>query len=297
VEAMVLLHDDDWDGGARSERTFREHRSKRIQEAAERLRQLKEWVCFEDLVDWCARENNGISEVERRKRQAFESLALAIRGGEFGFGRRSRVLILHPHSNWAKMTIERLRLIPTSQDMRARTDLNPKSTPFDKNAQDRLETPFIRENQTRDMWLKHCWARSDDVERWIAQRGMRLPNHLLPKIENPEAGVGFVDKHPHPATKVDKPLTAGQVNLANTSGAATKMTEWLTKRMQDNRTEPIAKAAAHHEAEGAGLRRIADRAFDRAWIDAVRGAEAPAWSNAGRRKSPQEIVAANRRGK
>ena len=66
------------------------------------------------------------------------------------------------------------------------------------------------------------------------------------------------------------------------------MTDWLTKRMQDQPHLPLAKSAARQRAAKDGLH-CSSRGFDRAWADAVKASGANKWSKPGKRKAAAVI--------
>jgi hypothetical protein len=74
-----------------------------------------------------------------------------------------------------------------------------------------------------------------------------------------------------------------------------RLTDWLTKRMQDQPYLPLTKSAARQPAAKGGLR-CSGRSFDRAWADAVKASGASKWSNPVNAEPPRSFAAHNRRG-
>jgi hypothetical protein len=72
--------------------------------------------------------------------------------------------------------------------------------------------------------------------------------------------------------------------VAQTLTAEKKMTAWLKQKMLLNPDAAVPKATMRAAAVAGGLQEISDRAFDRAWQDAGKSANAPRWLAKGRRK-------------
>ena len=81
------------------------------------------------------------------------------------------------------------------------------------------------------------------------------------------------------------PRPPGAATTALSAAAGREMAAWLANLMTDQPSDPITKGDAHNAAVEAGLRRISDRAFDRAWSDSVQSSGATAWAAGGRRKN------------
>ena len=140
----------------RKQMAVRERRQLRI---VARIRRSGAWISLEDVADWFAREKGSIEPDERLRAKAFRQLGDALTAGEFGFDRRSRVLFLHPRSNWAKMTPERLDMVP-----------------FD--------------DEGRSSYLRHCWVPSDLAAAWFDRRNLAKPRHLFPPTSANKAQTG-----------------------------------------------------------------------------------------------------------
>lgn len=103
---------------------------------------------------------------------------------------------------------------------------------------------------------EHLWMPRSLVVQWCETRKLNLPPWLL---EQPKLRSG------------------------GTSGQEVKLTRWLTEQMRASPHKPRSKSAMMEEAKKAAVTIPSDRAFDRAWIDAVKAAGTPAWSGPGRR--------------
>ncbi|TCZ64300.1 hypothetical protein [Roseicella aquatilis] len=89
------------------------------------------------------------------------------------------------------------------------------------------------------------------------------------------------------------PMPAAPARLhqvASTIAAETRLEKWLAAQMRTNPNNPPGKAAIKAEAKEAG-HLVSERAFARAFGNAVRAADAPAWSAPGR-KSKRRIETA-----
>jgi hypothetical protein len=76
--------------------------------------------------------------------------------------------------------------------------------------------------------------------------------------------------------------TPARARVVSMIGAETRLEVWLTKMMKANPGNPQGKAAIVEAAALAG-HKVSVRGFKRAWANAVRAADAPAWSAAGRK--------------
>jgi hypothetical protein len=122
---------------------------RRQQPIIEGLRQKGEWVSLADIADWCAREAGGIRPDENLRAEAYRQLGESLAAGFFGRGRQSRVLFLHPHSTWAKMTQDRYRNVPFGQE-------------------------------GRRGYLRWCWIPRGLAQTWFEAKNIRCPVHLFP---------------------------------------------------------------------------------------------------------------------
>jgi hypothetical protein len=76
--------------------------------------------------------------------------------------------------------------------------------------------------------------------------------------------------------------TPARAQVVSMIGAETRLEVWLTEMMKANPGNPPGKAAIVEAASLAG-HKVSDRGFKRAWANAVKAADAPAWSEAGRK--------------
>lgn len=85
------------------------------------------------------------------------------------------------------------------------------------------------------------------------------------------------------AAQPARPSTVETVKAPRTTIAAErKFTAWLTRRMMQTPDSSPGKLLIKHEAEAAGFT-VSQRAFGRAWANAVQDANVPAWSSPGRK--------------
>lgn len=217
----------------------------------ERLRHSREWTSFEDIAEWCAREKGSIEPDEGLRSETYRQLGNALAAGEFGLGRNSRVLFLHPRSNWAKMTSERFGWIPYGQD-------------------------------GRSSYLRYCWIPAELARCWFDSRNLKLPRHLFapaPSNTTPRRG--------HAGRMVD---TAGSVQTRSPTGnnpklpvARAMLAKWYIERrdqwpahrkhpsQDDDLTEARQEFPEHHVTREA--------------VRSVRATHAHAsWTKFGRRK-------------
>lgn len=138
-----------------AKRVSEDRRRRRLENFGDRQRQTLEWINFGWIADWCARESGSIFPDEKRRAQAFDQLRDAILAGEFEIDGRSRVLLLSPDTNWAKLTRERLKQI---QSIKGTYD------------NDKLHS----------CWLTWCWIPRLLAEGWFLARNLDLPRHLFP---------------------------------------------------------------------------------------------------------------------
>jgi hypothetical protein len=114
----------------------------------ENLRRSGEWISFAEIAEWCARERGSIEVDEKLREVAYEQLGNSVSAGEFGSGRRSRVLFLHPRSTYAKMTQERWESMPS---------------------------PGVA---GRQVYLPYCWIPAPLAATWFDARNIRRPPRL-----------------------------------------------------------------------------------------------------------------------
>jgi hypothetical protein len=133
----------------RRQMAVRQRRQSRI---INQIRQSGEWVSFAAIAAWFAREKGSIEPDEHLRAKAFRELGAALATCEFGLGRQSRVLFLHPRSNWAKMTPERF-------------------------------SEILFGDELSSSYLRHCWIPRDLAGGWFDSRNLRRPGHLFPRAE------------------------------------------------------------------------------------------------------------------
>lgn len=132
------------------------HRARRLailkrrqQPIIARLRLTREWISLADIADWCSREREGIRANEQLRAEAYTQLGESLAAGEFGSGRGSRVLLLHPESTWAKLTQDRYECVPFKE-------------------------------HGDSAYLRWCWIPSDLAEAWFNSKNIPRPPHLFP---------------------------------------------------------------------------------------------------------------------
>jgi hypothetical protein len=120
-------------------------RHARIDRFVRRQRQLREWINFGDVAEFCAREAGSIVPDEDKRALTYEELADALIKGEFDESERTRVLFLYPGSRRTRMTWEWL-----------------------------LDTiNFNLDGERGRGLLAHCWAPREAMARFFEKR--RLP--------------------------------------------------------------------------------------------------------------------------
>src|SRR5262245_40811376 len=88
-----------------SRRLAEQRRLTRFERLFRHLRQTREWICFADVADVCARESGLIEPDEAKRGRAYDHLADALLKAEFDDERgRTRVLFLYPESRKIRMT-------------------------------------------------------------------------------------------------------------------------------------------------------------------------------------------------
>jgi hypothetical protein len=131
--------------GDRRRKNLEQWRHARIDRFIRRQWQVRDWINFAEVADFCAREAGSIAPDEGKRTRAYEELADAIIKGEFDKDGRSRVFFLHPSSTKVRMTWETLADV----------------------IQFNLDGDLGRER------LAHCWAPRAMMERFFEKR--RLP--------------------------------------------------------------------------------------------------------------------------
>lgn len=126
-------------------------------------------------------------------------------------------------------------------------------------------------------------VQNEACERWLDARGLLsdLPNgRTVARLAKIEAAVAAWTASATKAAAVAAPT----VPAPTTALAERNWRSWLAGQMRAAPTRPRSKVVMKKEGGVARLPRVSDRAFDRAWRNAVEDADAPAWSNKGRRK-------------
>jgi hypothetical protein len=142
--------------GDRRRKNLEQWRHARIDRFSRRQWQVREWINFGDVADFCARETGSITPDEEKRARAYDELADALIKGEFDRDDRSRVLYLHPTSKKARMTWEWF------------------SDVFRFN---------IDGNRGQSEFLPYCWVPREMMARFLEKR--RLPQS--PALFGPSA--------------------------------------------------------------------------------------------------------------
>jgi hypothetical protein len=121
-------------------------RTARIKRFAEKQRQTREWINFDEIADWCSKEDQSIVPNKEKRAAAFDTLASDLLAREFEENGRSRVLYLHPATTMARMTREGLK--------------------------DAIDYNYDGDHG-RSAYLAHCWIERRMFDRWLAKH--RLP--------------------------------------------------------------------------------------------------------------------------
>jgi hypothetical protein len=114
--------------------------------------------------------------------------------------------------------------------------------------------------------------------------------HVAPAAALQPVAPASVPKAPtaaEPAT-----MAPEHASVTGTIAAERRLEAWLVQKMRANRDNPPGKAVIRREAEAAG-HVVSARAFLRAYANAVKAADAPAWSAPGR-KSKRRIETEDR---
>jgi hypothetical protein len=128
-------------------------RKARFERFADRQRQVRAWINFADIADYCAREDGSIAPDETKRALAFDTLAQSLLNGEFDQNGRSQVLFFNHCTKKARLTREDLRDIVAGDYDGARGLL---------------------------AYLPHCWARRETIERWLENHRLPVPSWLAP---------------------------------------------------------------------------------------------------------------------
>jgi hypothetical protein len=154
--------------------------------------------------------------------------------------------------------------------------------------------------------------RPDDPRDAIPPRWFDEKRRISPfgDLEGPRGRIDWIDVRFDVADVLRVRPPAGEESQAEAPSAPTYrtgtataewLTDYLTAVMQAAPTAPRGKPEVHPEALVAAQaqgRHFSERMFDRAWTDAAKKADAPAWTRPGRRSNParppQEITAPNK---
>jgi hypothetical protein len=124
---------------------------------ADRQRRTREWICFADVADWCARQPGRVARDEEQRAQAGTDLLRAIVGGEFNRDGRLCVAYVPPYHF----------ICPEPIKVRFETS--------------KLCSPVPIES------LACLWAPRDLSAKWLMARGIELPPWLTPVTPAPLA--------------------------------------------------------------------------------------------------------------
>ena len=144
-------------------------RAARIARFAAVQRRQRDWISFEEIADWCAREGHSVFGDESKRRAALDLLSSDLLAGMFDLGGRSRVLYLHPEGRWLRMTADRLRQI---KEWNADLD------------------------EGRSQYLPQCWIRRGMLDNFLARhrleadpaRFRRSPDTSFEVLTKPKRG-------------------------------------------------------------------------------------------------------------
>jgi hypothetical protein len=104
-------------------------------------------------------------------------------------------------------------------------------------------------------YLNYCWLPREMWKKWFEKLNLDWPLHFNP--------------------------TAGRKAVWSTIKDQKRCESWLTEKMRADPDNPIPKKRVREEH----FLDLSERAFERAWGNAVKKADAPMWSTGGRRKT------------
>ena len=152
-------------------------REERIQRFTNTQRNLRDWINFAEIADWCSELAGSIVSDEDARGSAYEKLQADLMLGDFEERGKSRVLYLHSLTRMAKMTRERAR------------DFMELAPP---------------ETLRSDYW-DHCWIPRHLFHRWLAKHNLPTsPSRFEPMP------VSVASMPSRPATKNRSPIVASR---------------------------------------------------------------------------------------
>jgi len=131
-------------------------REERIQRFTNTQRNLRDWINFAEIADWCSELAGSIVSDEDARGSAYEKLQADLMLGDFEERGKSRVLYLHPLTRMARMTRDRARDF---------MELAPPET-------------------LKSEYWDHCWIPRHLFHRWLAKHNLSTsPSRFEPLTE------------------------------------------------------------------------------------------------------------------
>lgn len=221
----------------------RQWRTSRIERFTERQRSDRQWINFDEITDWCAREDGSIRPDEEKRALAFNTLAEDLRAGEFDEDGRSQVLFLSPNSpKKARMTRDYLTNV--------------------------IETDFYDEG-FRSEFLPFCWVRREMAEQWFEKRRLgKLPTHFEPQRSHDDRPTARHESKAAVSACTTSTQALRPVSLANLHKHLPFFLRELSERAQANGAA-FNQVIARTKAEAHFKRRIPRRDFRNIYRDAA----------------------------
>jgi hypothetical protein len=129
-------------------------RAAKIQRFKQHQQRVRDWFNFEDIAEWCAREEQSIVPNEEKRTAAYKALAKDLLAGEFD-GKNGRTTVLYLHEQTAKARMTRQWL------------------------QDAITHNYDGASG-RQQYLPYCWIRRDFFERWRVKHRLPASSHFQP---------------------------------------------------------------------------------------------------------------------
>jgi len=143
---------------------IRSWRNARIQRFRDCQRYDRHWINFEEIADWCARENGSIWPDTHKQTVTYDTLERDLLSGEFNEGGRSQVLYLHPSTKRARMTREWLA--------------------------DAIHHNYDG-SRGRSEFLPYCWMSRKSFNRWLAKNRLPADPERFRLLKRPPAKPGI----------------------------------------------------------------------------------------------------------
>jgi hypothetical protein len=134
-----VAHPPDCWGPSEPDRRTEQWRAARIEHFKERQWKTREWINFEEIADWCSREDGSIVPDENKRAAALDLLATDLLAGKFEENGRSRVLFLDP------------------------------AIPRGWRAREWFKSAFDLRSDYRRYYLAACWIPRRLFKRWLAR--------------------------------------------------------------------------------------------------------------------------------